>query len=103
MAGKVKIRGKLKGDIAEVKSLIPHPMETGTRRSAEGDLIPAHYIETVTCSKNGEQVMQAQWGPAVSKNPFLAFKVKGCQAGDVITVVWTDNLGEQGTGELVLK
>ena len=103
MAGKVKIRGKLKGDIAEVKSLIPHPMETGTRRTAEGELIPAHYIETVTCTKNGEQVMQAQWGPAVSKNPFLAFKVKGCKAGDVIEVVWTDNLGEQGTGELVLK
>ena len=37
MAGKVKIRGKLKGDIAEVKSLIPHPMETGTRRTEGGN------------------------------------------------------------------
>ena len=103
MAAKVKIRGKIKGDVAEIKSLMPHPMETGTRRTPDGELIAAHYIETVTCFKNGNQVMQAQWGPAVSKNPFFAFKVKNSKAGDTIRVTWTDNLGEQGVGELVLK
>ncbi len=103
MAGKVKIRGKIKDGVAEVKSLMPHPMETGTRRDPEGELIPAHYIETVTCFKNDEQIMQAHWGPAVSKNPFFAFKVKDSKPGDTIRITWTDNLGEQGSGELVLK
>jgi len=103
MAAEVKIRGKLKGDVAEIKSLMPHPMETGTRREADGTLIPAHYIETVTCFRNDQQVMQAYWGPAVSKNPYFAFKVKNCNPGDTIRIVWTDNTGEQGSGELVLK
>ena len=103
MAAKVKIRGKIKDGVAQIKSLMPHPMETGTRRDPDGNLIPAHYIETVSCFKNGEQVMQAEWGPAVSKNPFFAFKVKDCKSGDTISVTWTDNLGQQGSGELVLK
>ena len=103
MAAKVKLRGKLKNGIAEVKSLMPHPMETGTRRDADGKILPAHFIETVTCFKNDAQVVQAHWGPAVSKNPFFSFKVKNCAAGDVIRVSWADNLGEESSGELELK
>lgn len=103
MAAKIKIRGKIKGDVAEIKSLMPHPMETGTRRDTDGQIIPAHFIETVTCYKNDKQVMQAHWGPAVSKNPFFAFKVKDCKPGDTIKIVWRDNVGEEGLGELVLK
>ncbi len=103
MSAPVKIRGKIKDGIAEVKALMPHPMETGTRRNAAGEIVPAHYIQTVTCFKNDTQVMQAQWGPAVSKNPFFAFKVKDVAPGDVIKISWTDNLGESNSGELELK
>ena len=103
MAAKVKIRGKIKNGTAEVKSLMPHPMETGTRRNADGDIVTAHYIQTVTCFKNDEQVIQAHWGPAVSKNPFFAFKVKNAASGDVIRVDWVDNTGDTSSGELVLK
>ena len=103
MAAKVKIRAKIKAGAVEVKSLMPHPMETGSRRDADGNIIAAHFIETVTCYKNDQQVVQAQWGPAVSKNPFFAFKIKHGVAGDVIRVDWLDNLGEHGSGELVLK
>ena len=100
---KVKIRAKIKNGVAEVKSLMPHPMETGTRRDADGNLVPAHFIETVTCFMNDEQVIQAQWGPAVSKNPFFSFQVKDAAPGDVVKVTWVDNLGETSTGEVVLK
>ncbi len=103
MAAKVKIRAKIKNGVAEVKSLMPHPMETGTRRDADGNLVPAHFIETVTCFMNDEQVIEAQWGPAVSKNPFFSFQVKGAAPGDVVKVTWVDNLGETSTGEVVLK
>jgi len=103
MAAKIKIRGKIKEGVAEVKSLMPHPMETGTRRNAEGNIVPAHYIQTVTCFKNNEQVIQAHWGTAVSKNPFFAFKVKNAVPGDTIRVDWVDNTGETSSGELVLK
>ncbi len=32
MGKPIKIRAKLKGDIAEVKALLPHDMESGMRR-----------------------------------------------------------------------
>ena len=48
-------------------------------------------------------MLSAEWGAAVSKNPFFAFKVKNANPGDVIRVEWTDNLNETGSGELVLK
>ena len=103
MAAKVKMRAKLSGEIAKIKLLIPHPMETGTRRDADGKLIPAKYIETLVLSKNGQEVMKANWGQSVSKDPYLAFQVKNCSAGDVIKVTWVDNQGDTGTGEVTLK
>ena len=103
MAKPVKIRAKLRGDTASVKSLMPHPMETGSRHDSDGKLIPAHYIETVTCEHNGEVVLVADWGPSVSKNPYFAFKVPGAKSGDTIKISWTDNLGESSSGEATLK
>jgi len=103
MAKPVKIRAKLKDDVASVKSLMPHPMETGTRKDAEGNLIPAHFIETVTCEHNGKVIIEADFGASVSKNPYFSFKVSGAKSGDVIKISWTDNLGESSSGETTLK
>ena len=103
MAKPVKIRAKLKGDVAAVKSLMPHPMETGSRKDEAGNLIPAHFIETVTCEHNGKVVLVADWGVSVSKNPYFSFKVKAAKSGDAIKVSWTDNLGEESSGEATLK
>jgi len=103
MAAEIKLRGKIKEGVAEIKSLMPHPMETGTRREESGDVVPAHYIEEVVCQHNGESVLRAEWGPSISKNPYFAFRVRNASPGDVISVRWTDNLGESGSGELVLK
>ena len=103
MAAEIKLRGKIKDGVAEIKSLMPHPMETGTRREESGDVVPAHYIEEVVCQHNGENVLRAEWGPSISKNPYFAFSVRNVSPGDIISVRWTDNLGESGSGELVLK
>ena len=104
MAAKpVKIRGRIKNGIANIKCLMPHPMETGTRRDDAGEFIPAHYIETVTCRLNNEPVMTAQWGASVSKDPYFAFKLKNVTAGDAVNVSWVDNLGESASGNIVLK
>ena len=99
----VKIRGKVKNGIASVKALMPHPMETGTRRDAQGNVIPGHYIEEVVCALNGETVLKAEWGPSVSKNPYMAFKITQAKPGDVVRISWTDNLGESSSGEMTLK
>jgi len=44
-------------------------------------------------------VLQAEWGPAVSRDPYLAFKVKGGEKGEKVAVTWVDNKGESRTDE----
>jgi len=91
----MKMRASVSGDVADIKVLMNHPMETGLRKDAKtGQLIPAHFINEVHATVNGKPVLDAQWGGGVSKNPYLGFKVKGAKAGDKVEVSWKDNEGE---------
>lgn len=99
MADPMKIRASLQGDVVEVKVLMSHVMETGQRKDASGAAVPAHYIQTVSAEWNGKTVMTADWGPAVSKNPYMSFKFKGGAKGDKVKITWTDNKGETRTDE----
>jgi len=99
----VKIRGKIKNGVAKIKALMPHPMETGTRRDANDQVIPAHFIEQVVCEHNGVNTLTAEWGPSVSKNPYFAFKVLNAKSGDTVKITWSDNQGESSSGEITLK
>ncbi len=99
MADPMRIRAQAQGSGAVVRVLMSHEMETGQRKDAAGKVIPAWHISNVTASLNGKQVFSAEWGPAVSKNPFLQFTIKGAKAGDKVTVVWKDNRGETRTDE----
>ncbi len=102
MADPMRIRAQASGGNAIVRVLMAHEMETGQRRDAAGKIIPAWHITDVTASHNGKQVFSAEWGPGVSKNPFLQFTVKGAKAGDKISVTWKDNKGETRTDEAVV-
>src|SRR5678816_642813 len=97
-----KIRANLVGDSTEVKILMSHEMETGQRKDAQGKTVPAWFIQNVTATHNGKTVLSAQWGPAVAKNPFLAFKFKGGAKGDKIQVTWTDSKGDKRTDEATI-
>ena len=57
----------------------------------------------MTAQHNGKPVMTAQWGPSVSKNPFLQFSVRGAKAGDKIAVTWKDNKGDSRTDEATVS
>ena len=47
-------------------------------------------------------MLSADWGPSVSKNPYLAFRFKGAAKGDKITITWTDTAGESRTDEVTI-
>ena len=100
MADAMKIRATLEGDVANIKVLISHAMETGQRKEAKiGQVIPAHFIQNVSALLNGKTVLEAQWSQAISKNPFLGFKIKGAKSGDKVAVNWVDNRGEKSSAE----
>lgn len=102
MTDNMKMRAQLKGDFVEVKVLMSHPMETGRKKDDFGQLIPAHFVQLVTATMNGNQVLEAQWGTAISKNPYLTFRVRGAKLGDIVVVTWHDNLGASATQEIAV-
>ena len=100
MASPMRIRAAAKDGVTEVRVLMSHVMETGQRKDSAGAVIPAHFITEVSAEHNGRQVLAAQFGTAVSKNPYLAFKFKGGAKGDKLAVTWMDNKGDKRTDEV---
>ena len=97
----MRMRATVDGDVATVKVLMQHDMETGLRKDKEtGKFIPAHFINLVTATLNGTPVLEAQWGVGVAKNPFFEFKIKGAKAGHKIAVHAVDNLDAHFDGEV---
>jgi len=101
MAEPMKIRATVKDGVADVRVLMAHEMESGQRKDANGRTVPAWHITEVTASLNGRPVMVAHWGPAISKNPYLNFKVKGAKPGDRVTVQWVDTKGDRRVDEVI--
>lgn len=101
----IKMRATLGDDgVTTVKILISHPMDTGLEKDKKtGNLIPAHFIQEVVCDHNGNKVMTAEWGAAISKNPYLSFRFKGAKAGDTIKLNWVDNQGNSDSGEATIQ
>jgi sulfur-oxidizing protein SoxZ len=100
----IKIRAKHKGGVTTVKALISHIMETGLRKDRKtGKKIPAHHITEVIASHNGNVVMSANWGGAISKNPYLSFKFKGGASGEMVKISWIDNMGKGDSLEAAIK
>lgn len=103
MADPMRIRAQAAGDKATVRVLMSHEMESGQRRDAAGNLVPAWFIQEVTAQLNGKPVFAAEWGPGVSKNPFLQFVVKGAKAGDKVSILWKDNKGDSRSDEATVS
>jgi len=103
MADPMRIRAQAADGKATVRVLMSHEMETGQRKDSAGNTIPAWHIQQVSARWNGATVMNAQWGPAVAKNPYLQFAVKGAKAGDKISITWLDNRGDNRTDEAVVS
>ena len=99
MADPMRIRATARDGAVNVKVLMSHEMESGQRKDAAGKLVPAMHITEVSATHNGKVVLTADWGSAVSKNPFLQFVVKGAKAGDKIGVTWKDTKGDTRTDE----
>ena len=103
MSEPMRIRAQAQGDKTTVRVLVSHEMESGQRKDASGKIVPAWFIQNISATHNGKMVMSAQWGPAVSKNPFMQFAFKGGKAGDKVAVSWVDNKGDKRTDEAVIS
>ena len=100
----IKMRAKLKNGIVTVKALIKHPMETGLRKDkVTGFKVPAYHITEITCHRKDDLLFSCQWGPGVSKDPFLSFTLKGVDKGDILTLAYIDNKGQTDSLDVKVK
>ena len=79
-----------KGEIVTVRALVQHVMETGFRKDAEGKLVPQKIINRFDCTLNGKPILSWTLGSGVSANPYVEFRFKAEEAGD-LKMVWSDD------------
>jgi len=99
---KTRLKVKEKGGKVNVKAIVSHPMLTGLTKDKKGNKIPEHFIQEVVVTANDKVVMTANWGPAVSKDPYISFDYEG-QPGDVVKLAWIDNQDNKGEAEKKVK
>ena len=103
MASTIRVRATATGDTTEVQALIQHPMDSGFVKNDKGDFIPPHFIQELTFEHDGKKVFVADWGTAVSKDPYVKFSFKGGNKGDDLKVSWIDNKGESDTATVKIQ
>jgi sulfur-oxidizing protein SoxZ len=84
-----------RGEIIEIKTLMSHIMETGYRRTAEGEIVPRDIITSFTCRFNGAEIFRADLFPAIAANPFITFFTIATDSGK-FEFEW---IGEKGFAE----
>jgi len=100
----MRVSARFKNDVTSVRVMAPHPMETGRRSDQQtGELIPAKYIQELSCEHQGKIVFIAQFGSSMSENPYLSFSFKGGQKGDTLQFRWNDNTGDVEKTDTIIK
>ncbi len=87
-----------KGEIVEIKTLMPHIMESGQRKDKDGKTIPRKIINKFVAEFNGKPVFSADLDPAIAANPYLQFNAKVNESG-TFKFSWTDDDGTVTTAE----
>jgi sulfur-oxidizing protein SoxZ len=82
------------GDIIEVKTLISHVMETGQRKTPEGQSIPRNIINAFSAKFAGNEVFKAELYPGISANPYLSFFMKVPGPGE-FEFTWLEDGGNK--------
>ncbi len=80
------------GAVINVRALLSHPMLTGLSRDAQGQPIPAYFVNDVEVRYGDERIAHFEWTSGISKNPFVAFNLRATREAP-LTVTWKDNKG----------
>ncbi len=92
-----------KGQVFTVRTLARHRMEPGVHFDADRFVVtPRHLLQEVKCHYNGRLVFYAEWFSAVSSNPYLTFKLKAEESGDIV-VTWVDDYNVETTASAKIE
>jgi sulfur-oxidizing protein SoxZ len=91
-----------RGEIIEIKAMAAHEMETGFRHTQYGQVIPRNIITTFVCTYNGVEIFSADFHPAISANPYVAFPTIATESG-TIACTWTGDNGYAHTESVAIS
>ncbi len=95
MANTIRAQAQLgQNGLTTIKLVIRHPMSIERPDPKTGQTIQAHFIEELKIVHGGETLVEADWGQAVSTNPFFQLSFSGAKLGDPVKISWRDNRGE---------
>lgn len=80
------------GELVTVRVTLGHPMESGHRRGASGELLPRDIVRDFSCSYLGDVVFSARLYPAVAANPYFAFTLVAERSGELL-LQWRGDRG----------
>ncbi len=80
------------GEVVEIRATAAHPMETGYRRGADGDLLPRNLLRQVVASFEGQPFFSVELHAAVSANPYVSFWLRVPGSGQLL-VRWVADGG----------
>ncbi len=81
-----------RGDVIAVRALVEHPMYTGLFRDADGNPIPAHFINEVIVTYGDQEVARFQWTSGISRDPFVEFSLRAEREAP-LAITWKDTKG----------
>jgi sulfur-oxidizing protein SoxY len=84
--------GLAAGTPGEVTTIINHPMETGLRADAAGNILPQNIIQRFLASFNLATVFEARLHRAVAANPYFRFFVAPPASGELY-LRWEEDRG----------
>jgi sulfur-oxidizing protein SoxZ len=95
-----------RGQTIEIRALIQHPMETGFRPNAEGQIVPRNIIRKFQCvfddGGKKETIFSAELFSAVAANPFFVFHLLADKNGTLI-FTWEGDKGFAQTETVTLR
>ena len=80
------------GEVIEIRAIIQHPMETGNRKDANGQIVPRQIIHTFVATFAGQVFFEGTFGPGISSNPSFAIPLKVPGPGQ-LELTWVDDEG----------
>jgi sulfur-oxidizing protein SoxZ len=91
----VKVPAKaMRGEVIEITAMIAHPMETGFRTGENGQILARNIMQFFVCRYEGIEVFRAEFFPAITANPYIAFTTIATRSG-TLEFRWIDDRGAE--------
>ncbi len=90
-----------RGETFKLQLLLQHPMESGFRLDAEGNLISAEYVDLLEVYLDEDLLVQMQPSGGVAANPALTLAFKAERSGQ-LRVWYRSTTGDHGEVTLAL-